>query len=85
MIPFIAIAGVVLPEILKTVSNKKRHASVETVSTAIEEAMKSTTGSDDAADASLVIEQDPKVAAELRIRLAEIAAEQEHAERAAEE
>ncbi len=84
MSPFIAIAGSVLPEILKIVLSKKHHGSVEVVSTAIEDAVKEATNTGDPDGASKVIAQDPKVAADLRIRLAEIAAEVEQADREAE-
>ena len=85
MSPFIAIAGSVLPEILKLVLGKKHHDSVDVISGAIEGAVKEATNSNDPEAATKIIEQDPQVAANLRIRLAEIAAEEERAKREAEE
>lgn len=85
MSPFIAIAGSVLPEILKIVLTKKHHESVDVVSTAIEDAVKEATNTGDPDGATKAIAQNPKVAADLRIRLAEIAADVEQADREAEE
>lgn len=85
MSPFIAIAGSVLPEILKTILSKKHHDSVDVVSNAIEEAVKGATKSNDPVKATEIIEQNPQIAADLRIRLAEIAAEQDQAERESDE
>ncbi|WP_299965215.1 glycosyl hydrolase 108 family protein [uncultured Roseobacter sp.] len=83
MSPFIAVAGSVFPEILKLVLSRKHHDKVEALSGAIEGAVKKATNSDDPSDATTAIDQDPKVEAELRIRLAEIAAAEEQEEREA--
>ncbi|MEM7750432.1 MAG: glycosyl hydrolase 108 family protein [Pseudomonadota bacterium] len=81
MSPFVAIAGSVLPEILKIVLRKRHHGSVDAVSEAIDVAVKEATETSNPADATKVIDKDPKVAADLRIRLTEIAAKDDQAER----
>lgn len=77
MNPLIAIATAVLPDILKAVIGDRSEKVVDEVTKAVKDA----TGSDQAADAQKAIEADPAVEKELRIRLAEIAAEEEAKQR----
>ena len=77
MTPFIAIAASLLPEILKSVIGKKSETAVD----AVTKAVKAATGFDGPAEAQKKIETDPVVEKELRIKLAEIAAEEEEKER----
>jgi len=79
MNPLIAIAASVLPEILKSVIGSKS----EGVADAIAKAVKDATGTAEPAKAQKKVEDDPAIAKELKIRLAEIAAEEEEKRRLA--
>lgn len=79
MNPLIAIAGSLLPEILKLVTGDKGAA----VADAVQKAVSQTTGASDPAVAQKKIEEDPKVAADLRAKLAQIAADEEEKKRQA--
>ena len=83
MSPFIAIAASILPEILKSIIGGKAGEKAGEVADAVAAAVTDAAGTKDAAVARKKIEDDPKLAAELRIKLAEIAAEEEEKRRQA--
>lgn len=83
MSPFIAIAASILPEILKSIIGGKAGEKAGKVADAVAEAVTDAAGTKDAAEAQKKIDDDPKLAAELRIKLAEIAAEEEEKRRQA--
>jgi uncharacterized protein involved in exopolysaccharide biosynthesis len=79
MNPLVAIAGSVLPEILKLVFGDK----VGGVADAVQHAVTQVTGESDPAAAQKKVEADPKIAADLRAQLASIAADEEEKKRQA--
>jgi hypothetical protein len=74
-LPLIALAATVLPEILRSVAGDR----AGDVAAHVAAAVRSIAGTDDAAEAERRLAADPAAAATLRIRLAEIALEQEQA------
>lgn len=83
MHPLVAIAASVLPDILKAVIGGRNEDRDETVAEAVAGAVAEAARTSDPAEARAALEADPALAAELRIRLAEIAAEDEERRRAA--
>ncbi|WP_428030639.1 glycoside hydrolase family 108 protein [Ancylobacter sp.] len=79
MNPFVVLAGSILPEILKLALGPKSASVIDAVTKAIEKA----TGTKDAQKAEDKIAADPKLANELKLELARIAAEGEAAQRQA--
>jgi hypothetical protein len=77
MAPLIALAATVLPEILRSVAGDRAGEAAAHVAAAV----RSIAGTDDAAEAERRLAADPAATASLRIRLAEIALEQESARR----
>jgi peptidoglycan hydrolase-like protein with peptidoglycan-binding domain len=79
--PLIAIAASLLPELLRLIAGDR----AGTAATQVAEAVKTITGTDDPAAAQAALLADPAKASELRIKLAEIALEQQRIQRDAEE
>ena len=71
--PLIALAATLLPEIVRLVAGDGAGKVTEAVS----DAVRSATGTDDPVQAQKAIAQDPRIAADLRAKLAEIAVAQE--------
>ena len=78
--PLIALAATLLPELVRLVAGDRAGKVAGTVSEAVRQA----TGTDDPDAARAAIERDPALASQLRVRLAEIALEEGHAQREAE-
>lgn len=72
MLPLVAIATSIIPELVKIIAGDKAGKIADSVA----DVVASATGATNAEDAQRRIEADPKVAAELRVRLAEIAVQQ---------
>jgi hypothetical protein len=79
MNPLIAIAASLFPEILKIIAGDKAGA----IGSAVAKAVTDATGTSSAEDAKTKIEADPRVAADLQVKLAQIALDQRKAEAAA--
>jgi lysozyme family protein len=86
MLPLVAIATAVIPDLIKIIAGDRAGKIADSVA----EAVTTATGTADAQAAQKMIEQNPAIAAELRVKLAEIALqetrlqnEKEAAERAA--
>ena len=79
--PLVAIAASVLPEIIRAVGGDR----VGTVADSVSKAVQTVTQTEDPEAAKQKLQEDPALAAELRIRLAEIAVEGERTARDAEE
>lgn len=77
MNPFVVLAGSLLPEILKLALGSKSAPVIEAVTRAVETA----TGTKDPQQAQAQIAADPKLANELKLELARIAAQSEEAQR----
>lgn len=71
--PLLALAATVMPEILRTVAGDR----AGTAAGHVVEAVRAVTGTDDPAEAKRRLESTPEAAIDLRLRLAEIALEQE--------
>ncbi|NOD35289.1 MULTISPECIES: glycoside hydrolase family 108 protein [unclassified Ruegeria] len=82
MSPLIVLASNILPEILKSVLSAKHRQSVDTVSDAVISAVKETTKKEDPEEVADILAKDPQIAADLRMKLAEIAAKEEAEQRA---
>lgn len=80
MNPLVVLAGSLLPEILKLAFGPKSSPLVDAVTRAVEKA----TGTSDPQQAEREIEKDPKLANELRLELARIAAQEDEARRQSE-
>jgi lysozyme family protein len=76
MLPFVALATAIIPELVKVIVGDKAGRVADSVAEAVTEV----TGASTAEEAQRRLEADPKVAANLRIRLAEIALEQSQAQ-----
>ena len=79
MLPLIPLALSLVPDLVKAVAGD----TAGKVAQAAASAVAAVTGTDDPSEAQRRVEQDPALAAQVRIRLAEIAAEQARAERQA--
>ncbi|UFN47926.1 hypothetical protein LPC08_18180 [Roseomonas sp. OT10] len=79
--PLIALATTLLPELVRLVAGDRAGSLAGTVAGAVREL----TGTDEPEAARAAIERDPALATQLRLRLAEIALEQERLQRAAAE
>ena len=79
--PLIPLATTLLPELVRLVVGDRAGNLAGSVATAVREA----TGTDEPEAARAAIERDPALAARLRLKLAEIALEQERIQRGAEE
>ena len=79
MNPLVALAGTLLPEILKLVFGDK----IGGVANAVQKAVTQATGETDPTAAQKKVESDPKIAANLRAQLAQIAADEEEKKRQA--
>lgn len=79
--PLVALAATLLPEIVRLAAGDRASA----VTTAVTDAVRTATGTEDPVAAQKVIEQEPQVASALRTKLAEIAVEQERMRLEAEE
>ncbi|HYZ33080.1 MAG TPA: glycosyl hydrolase 108 family protein [Crenalkalicoccus sp.] len=79
--PLIALAATIVPEIVRLVAGDRAGA----VTSAVSDAVRVATGTEDPVEAKRKIDEDPQIAAQLRTRLAEIAVEQERMRLDAEE
>jgi hypothetical protein len=79
--PIIAVATALLPELIRIIGGDR----AGTAATQVADAVRTITGTDDPAEAQRTIETDPAKATELRVKLAEIAVEQQKAQLEAED
>lgn len=79
MLPLIPIALSLLPDLVKAIAGDTAGKVAEAAASAVA----AVTGTDDPVRAQQILSEDPAMAAQVRIRLAEIAAEQARAERQA--
>lgn len=75
MLPLIPLALSIVPELIKMIAGDKAGAVATTVANVVQEV----TGTPDAAEAQRKLAADPALAAQLRVRLAEIALETQKA------
>ena len=77
MNPLIMLAASVLPEIAKTLAGNKDKEAATNIADAVVKAVKDIAGTEDPAAAQQRITTDPAAAADLRLKLAQIAADEE--------
>ena len=83
MNPLIMLAASVLPEIAKTLVGDKDKQAASNIADAVVKAVKDIAGTEDPAAAQQKITTDPAAAADLRLKLAQIAADEEDRKRKA--
>lgn len=69
MLPLVGIATAIIPDLIRIIAGDKAGK----VATSVADAVATATGTDDPRAAQRMIEEDPAIAAALRIKLAEIA------------